>query len=226
MLLSEIHWSAQAGYPVLGSLQLLPLAGLALMVLLRHGRHTARLGLGLLALQLLLALDLLRRFDPGLHSQQFAERIDLPGALQYHAAVDGVSLLFILLTALLALMAGLYGRVQKLNPAPHYLAAIFALQVALVGMFATRDLLGFALLLGVELLAVAYMLWQWTTSGNDSLAMRRYLQFMGTGLLLLFAAVFLLGWHHAQHAGHWSFALADLRALPLPADQQTLLIIQ
>src|SRR5690606_25387329 len=44
MVLEEIHWTAQAGYPVLGMLQLLPLLGLALMLLLRESRGAANLG--------------------------------------------------------------------------------------------------------------------------------------------------------------------------------------
>lgn len=223
MLLEQIHWSAQAGYPVLASLQLLPLAGLLLMLALRRRAIAPALGLALLGAELLLALDLLRRFQPDQGARQFAEQLSLPGALQYHAAIDGVSLLFILLTALLALMVALYGRVRSLSPAQHYLAAIFAIEAALVGMFTTRDLLTFALLSGVELVAAGYLLWHWATSGNDSLAMRRYLQFMGIGLLLLLAGVFLLGWNHAYLTGTWSFDLADLVRAGVPGEMQSVL---
>jgi NADH-quinone oxidoreductase subunit M len=223
MVLEEIHWTTQAGYPVLGTLQLLPLLGLALMLLVRESRGAANLGLALLGVELLVALDLFRRFVPGQPGLQLGEQLSLPGALQYHAAIDGVSLIFMMLTALLALMVGLYGRVRNLAPARHYLALVFAVELALQGMFATRDLLAFVLLYAVELVAVAYLLWHWATSGNDSLAMRRYMQFMSTGLLLLLAGVFLLGWNHAQFAGHWSFELTDLMAMPIPTGLQSVL---
>lgn len=221
MLPGEVHWSTQAAYPVLGSLQLLPLFGLVLMLLLRRHAGVAHVGLTLLGAELLLALDMLRQFQPGQGTLQLAEQVVLPGALHYHAAIDGVSLLFMLLTALLALMVGLYGRVRKLQPAHRYLAAIFVIQAALMGMFATRNLLAFALLFAIELLAVAYLLWHWATSGNDSLAMRRYLQFMGTALALLLAGVFLLGWNHANLTGTWSFDLADLLQTRPPGGLQT-----
>ena len=225
MALNEIHWSAQAAFPLLGTLQLLPLLAMVLMLTLRKWRGVSTLGLALLGLQLLLALELWRRFDPGQPGLQLAEQLSLIGPLQYHAAVDGLSLVFMLLTALLALMVGLYGRVRELNPASRYLAAVFLAQATLQGMFATRDLLAFALLFGVELLAIAYLLWHWATSGGDSLAMRRYVQFMGTALLLLLLGVFLLGWHHAQVSGHWSFELAALLQTRPPIGLQSVLFL-
>jgi NADH-quinone oxidoreductase subunit M len=49
------------------------------------------------------------------------------------------------------------------------------------------------------------------------MAMQRYLQFMGTGLVLLFAGVFLLGWNYAEaNAGVWSFELDRLLGEQLP----------
>ena len=54
--------------------------------------------------------------------------------------------------------------------------------------------------------------------------MGRYLQFMGIGLFLLFAGVFMLGWNHADATGgQWSFDLHDLTMVPVPIEIQSVI---
>jgi NADH-quinone oxidoreductase subunit M len=221
--LPEIPWAAQAAYPLLATLQLLPIAGLALVAALRGTGLALGAGLATVALELGVALDLFRRYDPTQAALQLAEQLDILPPLVYHAAVDGMAVAFVLLTALLTLLLVVYGAVRGLRPVPRFLAAVLAAEAALVGMFTTVDLLWFVLLSALELVLVGYLLWRWATSPQKDLMFARYLQFMGTSLLLLAAGTFLLGWSHAgATGGTWTFNLRELAAVPVPAGVQSI----
>ena len=224
MNLAEIHWTTQSSYPILATLQLLPLLAIMLILSLRGKVTLYPVAIGLAVAELLLAFDLYRHFDPAESAMQLAEQLPLLPLLGYHAAVDGMSILFILLTAVLSLLVVLYAKVRKLANSANFLAMVFAIEVSLLGMFVTLNLLWFTLLSAVELLLIAYLLQRWAKAPQDDMAMGRYLQFMGIGLLLLLAGVFMLGWNHADATGgQWSFNLHDLTMVPVPIEIQSVI---
>jgi len=221
MDISELHWTAQAGYPVLAALQLLPLAAVGVLPLLRGKRLLYPVAIGLSLGEFLLACDLYRLFDATNAALQLAERLSLLPFLDYHTAVDGMSVLFVLLTTVLSLLVVLYAQVRKLADSSAFLAMVFAIQATLQGMFVTQDLLWFTLLSAVELVLIAYLLQRWAKAPQDESAMQRYLQFMGIGLLLLLAGTFMLGWNHADASGgQWSFDLQELSLQTVPLEIQ------
>ncbi|WP_054774242.1 complex I subunit 4 family protein, partial [Methylogaea oryzae] len=148
-----------------------------------------------------------------------AERLG-GGWLNYHLGVDGVSLLFVLLTAGLGFLALLYGRDGSTPPPRSYSAAVLAYQAVLVGLFASQDIWLFAWLSAAETGLALWLLWRWR-AGVSGPAMTHASQFLGGALILLLAAAVLLGWQHAESAGRWSFDLADLLEHPAPANLQT-----
>jgi NADH-quinone oxidoreductase subunit M len=223
MSFTELHWSTHAGQPLLALLQLLPLMAALAMRTLRHSPRVLQLGVLLALAELLLALGLYVAYDPANPAMQFAERVVLPGPLDYHAAVDGVSVLFILLTALVAVLVTLYGPVRGLAPAWRLLALIFAVEATLMGMFTTLNLLWFVLLSALQLGLIGSLLGRWATSSDKDLALTRYYEFMGTGVLLLLIGTLILGWGHTHEgAGHWAFDLFELSRLQVEPGFQTL----
>ena len=224
MDMAELHWTAQSSYPILATLQLLPLLAIVLLLSLRKRSALYAVAIGLALAELLLSIDLYQRFNPLEPALQFAERLPLLPVLGYHAAVDGMSVLLMLLTSLLSLLVVLYARVRKLARSATFLAMVFAIEASLQGMFVTQDLLWFTLLSAIELVLIAYLLQRWAKAPQDDMAMGRYLQFMGIGLLLLFAGTFMLGWNHADASGGtWSFDLHDLTLIPVPIEIQSVI---
>jgi NADH-quinone oxidoreductase subunit M len=223
MIFSEIHWSAQVGIPILTLLQLLPLLAAALMVILRKSDYLLLAALVSAGIEMLLGLELARHYDHDSGAMQFAERLDIFGLLNYHAAVDGISILFILLTALITILVMVYGPVRRLGSTWQFLAIVFLVEACLMGLFTTMNLLGFALLSLLQLGLVGYILWRWATSPEKDIALTRFYQFMGTGVALLITGTLILGWDHAYFTGSgWSFDLFDLAAAPVSAHFQTL----
>jgi NADH-quinone oxidoreductase subunit M len=218
----EIPWTAQAGYPILATLQLVPLMASIGALVLHSVRRLVPMGVLAAALELLVAVDLYRHFDSGQTAMQFAEYLPLLPPFSYHAAVDGLSVLFILLTALLTLMVVIYGPVRGLKPHSRLFAVVFAVEATLMSLFATVDLLWFVLQSAAQLALLGYLVWRWATSPAKDLALIRFLQFMSTGVLLMFAGTLMLGWNHANATGgQWSFDLYALSGVPLAASIQS-----
>lgn len=222
MPVAEIPWAASSGVPLLAAVQLLPLAAVAAMLVLRRTRLLAAVGFAFAIGELVLVLALYQRFDPQQAAMQFAERLAL-GRFSYHAAADRVTVVFMLLTAVVTLLVLVYGTILRLGPPDRFLAAVFGLQAVVQGMFATLNLFWFVMLSGIELMLVAYLLGRWSTSPEKELAIHRYQQFMGIGILLLAGGVTLLGWNYAdQNSGQWTFDLHDLMQVPVAAQIRSL----
>ncbi|MES9899183.1 MAG: NADH-quinone oxidoreductase subunit M [Sedimenticola sp.] len=215
--INEIHWTANQTLPLLAFLQLLPLAGVMIVLLVRRSRSLLfYVGLTFSIAELLLAFFVYWQYDSTTAAMQFAEHLELFPFFNYHAAVDGISILFLLLATLLCLLLVLYGAGCKLGYKWRFLVLLLVTESALVGMFVTQDLFWFLLLSVVEMLLAGFMLWQWSTAPDRDLAIARYLQFMGTGLLLLLVGILMLGWNHVDvTGGHLSFDLQMLIQTPV-----------
>ncbi|MCM8612939.1 NADH-quinone oxidoreductase subunit M [Accumulibacter sp.] len=210
--MSEILWSTQAGYPLLATLQWLPLAGGLLLPLIRGQALALILGRLFAVGELVVAIDLHARIDVLRAGLQFAERFDL---LAYHAAADGISVLFILLAALLGVLLSFYGMARQQISPVQLLSVLLLIESALMTMLTTLNLLWFAAASAVQLALVAYLLWRWASSSEENLALSRFLQYQFFGCGLFVAGALVLAWSHADViGGHWSFDLLDLLRTP------------
>jgi NADH-quinone oxidoreductase subunit M len=211
--------------PILSLLVFLPLFAMALAWAAQSTRQAFVLGVAAALLELGLSLWLLAAFDSGSAELQFVERIPLTPFLAYHLGVDGVSVLFVVLAALLTLCVVLYGEIVHESPAGIYVASVFAFQAVLMGLFLSVDLLEFWGVCLLELIPASFILWRWSFGRDRRRALLRYLRDMAGALALMLAAVLVIGWRHAEASGDWSFALADLLRTPLSEAQQGLAFV-
>ncbi|MCB1831761.1 MAG: NADH-quinone oxidoreductase subunit M [Chromatiaceae bacterium] len=217
MTFTELPWAVQINYPILATLQLLPLLAMAVALAWNGRRHLLWVGLSAAALELLLALDLYLTYDPGTGAMQFAERLSLLGPLEYHAAADGITVLFVLLNALLTLMVVIYSEARRLQPLSLVLAVVFLVEATLMSLLVSLNLFWFLFMSAAQFFPVGYLIWRWASAPEKDLALTRFLQFMGVGLVLLLAGTLMLGLNHADATGRWSFDLFDLAAVEVPA---------
>jgi NADH-quinone oxidoreductase subunit M len=210
-----LSWYTQLNFPLLATMQMLPLAGL-LLVRFSGERMAALAALVITTLEALLALYLYSQYNQEITAFQFAEYVNLYGPLDYHAAVDGVSVMFLMLTSFLVLIVSLYGPIRGLASQNRFQTTVLGTQACLVAMFVTLNLLWFVLISFIQLILLGYLLWRWATSPNKDTAFTRYLQFMGSGMLLLILGTLLIGWQYAEVHNHvWSFDLIELQASPI-----------
>ena len=212
MPVTEILWTTQAGYPPLATLQCLPLAGALLLLIMREDDLALVLGRLFAVAELVVAIDLYARIDVSTAIMQFAERLDL---LAYHAAVDGVSVLFILLTALLGVLLSFYGMARQQITPVQLLSVLLIIEASQMTMLTTMNLLWFAGASALQLALVGYLLWRWASAREENLALSRFLQYQLFGWCLFLAGSIVLVWSHADVlGGHWSFDLFDLLQTP------------
>lgn len=223
MNITELHWQNQAAYPVLFMLQLLPLVIAGFIYFSARKKNLSVFSFSASLLQLAQSIYLYLNYDAHNVAMQFSERVNVFGALNYHAAVDGISVLMILLTAVISLMVALYIHVIPVKNRNKFLAICFAVEATLMSQFATLDLLWFVLLSAIYLSFVGIILWRWSTSAESDLAITRYFQFMSMGILLLLAGTLLLGWNYSNTHEVWSFNLIELSQQTLSLEMQTII---
>ncbi|MEY2700609.1 MAG: hypothetical protein RIQ52_1364 [Pseudomonadota bacterium] len=179
------------------------------------GRHV---GTGILLLQLLLIVSMILGFDSSSGNTQYLSRwLILPG-MTITFAIDGTSLLFMLVSHLLALAALVYAPSEKMFPRGEAgLVLLFLVQAQLTAGFMIQDLVQFMAIDTLGLLAILYWI------GGDPatrIPIRRQL-LLGQGLMLL-AALILFTWVHAA-TGSWESSPEVLAAHPMDAKSQNIL---
>ncbi|MES2770755.1 MAG: proton-conducting transporter membrane subunit [Pseudomonadota bacterium] len=220
---------ANAPYPLLSTLQCLPLLGALLLFLWRgqadkqHGRASTLaiwLGRFIALLELFLVLDLYRRLDASNPQLQFAEHLP---SLGYHVAADGLTVLFMLLTALTTVLLSFYGMAREhLSPA-RLISILLLIEATLMSLLSTLNLLWFAAAASLQLILISYLLWRWASAEAERQALSRFLQYQLLGCALFMAGVVVLGWNHAdKHAGAWHFDLFELMQTPPSSTLQSL----
>jgi len=137
-------------WPILSTITFLPLVGALLIAALRGGDESADRNARFIALWTTLvtfALTLLlwRDFDPSTAQFQFVEQRAWLGVIKFHMGVDGISLPFVLLTALLmplCILASWQSITERVN---EYMIAFLVLETLMLGVFTSLDLVLFYL---------------------------------------------------------------------------------
>lgn len=218
----ELHWPTQAAIPILSLLLWLPAVVAAVLRFFNADTTVYRLALSTTLAEIAATIYLLRCFDADHGGMQLTERFGY-GWFNYHMGVDGLSLLFLPLVACLGLLALLHGRDGKHPPPPAYSCAVLAYQAALVGLLVSQDMLLFWLGTAVETAVALHLLRRWRV-GNADDAIVRCVQLLGGAVILLLAAILLMGWRFAEIYGYWSFDLADLATSHGSPNEQTAIL--
>jgi NADH-quinone oxidoreductase subunit M len=162
-----------------------------------------------------LSLLMVMRFDAGSAAMQFVERVVWIDSLSIHYAlgVDGIAVPLIVLTAFTSVIVVLAGYSGVRERVAQYNAAFLLLQGLMTGLFCATDAVLFYLFFEAMLIPMFLIIGIWGGPRRVYAAIKFFLYtFLGSVFLLL-GLVYLY-----RQGG--SFALADLQALPLSADEQ------
>lgn len=212
---NEILASVQLGFPILSMLIWLPVAGIAAIAALPGARTATHVAVLVSAAELLLALVLMSSFNLGVADLQFVER---PFGF-YVLGIDGISALFLPLTALLTLLATFSAYASVTQNLRSYQIALLGLCACLMGAFAAADLRLFWLFLSLEALPAWLLIARHGTGAQCTRAATHYLAVMAIASGLLFVGLeFLI----AETGG------ADFRTAlgtPVPAAAQPIAFV-
>ena len=214
---------SSAGFPVLTALVLLPIAAAIALQLVPTDRWASRLALGAMVAELIIAIGVLLGFHPGLAQTQFAERVEwIPtiGAV-YHVGVDGLSVLFVPLTALVAILALVSSWRAVHFHLRGFLASLLLLEAATMGIFVSLDLLLFFLFWEAMLVPTYTLIRVWGVGPGRQGAAGKYAMYMLVGSAPMLVAIALLGINAGDAAtGGYTFDLPALLGNPVPLSLQ------
>ena len=180
--------------PLLSLVTFVPLLG-ALAILLMPRPDSARwIALGTTIVTLILSLMVWAAFDPSNPGFQLVEKHDwLGGGISYHMGVDGISMLFVVLTAglmpfcIAASWESIETRVDE------YMVAFLVLETMMIGVFCALDLVLFYVLFEGGLIPMFLIIGVWGGKRRVYAAFKFFLYtFLGSVLMLL--AIIAIYW--------------------------------
>jgi NADH-quinone oxidoreductase subunit M len=193
----------------------LPLLGALLVAFESDPLRAKVIGLAASGAAFVASVLLAFQFDVGEAGLQLAERmvwIPTVGA-DFHLAVDGVSLVLILLTTFLTPLILLSSWNNVTDRVRGYILAFLVLEAAIIGVFAAGDLLVFYVFFEFTLVPMYLIIGIWGGKDRRYAAVKFFLYTLLGGLVMLLAVLYL----YAQ-AG--SFDYAAIRQLELGIVEQ------
>ncbi len=190
------------GFPLLSLLTFLPLVGAAIILSVRgeekvvaqNARWTA---LWTSIIVFLLSLALWFGFDKSSAEFQFTEEVDwLPDfGIGYHMGVDGISVLFVLLSTALTPLCILASWESIGTRVREYMISFLVLETMMVGMFCALDLVLFYVFFEGVLIPMFLIIGVWGGPRRVYAAMKFFLYTLAGSVLMLLAILWL--WYNA-----------------------------
>jgi len=183
-----------AGFPILSLVTFLPLAGAFIIMMVRGDEATVASNARWTALWtslivLALSLILWARFDTGTSDFQFVERVDwLPDyGVSYQMGVDGISVLFVLLSTVLTPLCILASWESVQTRVREFMVAFLVLETMMVGMFCALDFVVFYIFFEAVLIPMFLIIGVWGGARRVYAAFKFFLYTLAGSLLMLLA---------------------------------------
>jgi NADH-quinone oxidoreductase subunit M len=226
-----MHEELTFGFPILSLLILLPLLGALVISLLEDEDLINNAALAVSLVELVLAAIIVLRFVPDSAAMQFSERLPwiAPLGITYHLAVDGISVLFVALTALLTVLIVLYSMETVRRQIKTYYMALFALETTIVGIFVSIDLILFFVFWELMLIPSYFLIKLWGNGVERQYAALKFVLYTLLGSVFMLVGIVLLNLNYHDWAllhrlePAYSFDLLQLLSVPIPRDQQLLI---
>ncbi|MDA2938548.1 NADH-quinone oxidoreductase subunit M [Acidobacteria bacterium AH-259-A15] len=144
--------------------------------------------------------------------------IDAIGA-QYYFAIDGISLLLVLLTTLLGFIAILSSWSAITERVKEYYCYFLILQVGMLGVFMAFDFFLFYVFWEVMLVPMYFIIGVWGGPRKLYAAIKFFLYTLAGSVLLLLGILALYFYQHSV-TGVWSFDILGMQQLSIPLELQ------
>ena len=186
-------------FPILSSLILLPTIGAIFIFLSRSTKNSNFNNVKYVALfvsfsNFIISLYLWYIFDPNVSDFQFVEdRIWLKGFINYKVGIDGISILFIILSTLIAPLCIISVNKTINNKLKEFLIAILLMESLMIGVFCSLDLVVFYLFFEGGLIPMFLIIGIW---GGEKRVYSAFKFFLYTllGSVLMLVAIISIYW--------------------------------
>ena len=206
-----------AGAPILSVVTFLPLAGALFVALLsREAVQNIRYAtLWTTLITFAISLLIWINFDPNTAGFQFVEEREWLGPIKYKMGVDGISMLFVILTTFLMPLCILASWQSIEDRVKEYMIAFLVLEALMIGVFCALDLVLFYLFFEGGLIPMFLIIGVW---GGPRRVYASFKFFLYTllGSVLMLLAIIAMYWQ----AGTTDIAVL-LKSAAFPAEMQT-----
>lgn len=216
-------------FSILSLLIYSPLVGALLISLIPKDTAAKYLALFANLLVLLLAFVLLNQFDSSSADFQFVEKMSWISTLNidYLIGIDGISILFLPLTAILFSGVILAFWTSNRSLPRLYFSLLLLLETATLGIFTALDTVLFFLFWELTLVPIYFLVSLWGIGPNRRYAAVKYTLFMLAGGVPLLFGFIILAFDAAalDPAGQLTFNYLTLLNTPLSLESQTTIFI-
>jgi NADH-quinone oxidoreductase subunit M len=206
-------------WPVLSTVVFLPFLGALFIFLLRGEDEAAKRNARYIALwttivTFVVSLLIWRDFDPTTADFQFVEKHDwIGGVITYHLGVDGISMLFIILTTFLMPLCILASWRSVEERVREYMIAFLVLETLMIGVFCALDLIVFYLFFEGGLIPMFIIIGVWGGKRRVYASFKFFLYTLLGSVLMLLAIM-------AMYLQAGTTDIPTLLAYDFPADLQ------
>ncbi len=179
----------QLGYPMLSLLIFVPVAGAVALLFIRSSGAARWVALITSLAALGLSVSMLANFDSSTHNMQFGETLPWIKAwnINYKLGVDGISILFIALTALLTTLSIMVSWRAIEDRVREFMIAMLFLEAGMIGVFAALDLFLFYIFWEAMLIPMYLLIGVWGGPNRLYAAIKFFLYTLVGSVLMLVA---------------------------------------
>ena len=183
--------------PILSILIFIPVVGIFFMLLIRNNddqssqnlKHTA---LWIAFLNFIMSLSLLFSFDLNNPDFQFVEKYAwIESGISYHLGIDGVSILFVILTTMLVPICILASYESIKFSVKEYLISFLALETFMIGVFCSLDLVLFYLFFEGGLIPMFLIIGIWGGERRVYSTFKFFLYTLAGSVFMLLAIIYI-----------------------------------
>jgi NADH-quinone oxidoreductase subunit M len=208
-------------FPVLSTLIFLPVAGAAVLLLIPRSQETLIKWAALVVsiLDFCLSIPLFANFDKTTHLMQFAERHAWIPAwnINYSLGVDGISILFVLLSTLITILCVLISWNSIRAKVKEFFIAILFVEGAMIGVFCALDFFLFYIFWEAMLIPMYLLIGVWGGPNRVYAAVKFFLYTLVGSVLMLVGIIVLY-----FYAGR-TFDIVELATKSYPYNMQLVL---
>lgn len=207
-------------WPILTTITFAPLIGAMFLILIPVDSETAKrnvrnVTLFVTSFTFLLSLYIWLKFDNSSSDFQFVERVGwIPGFMEYHMGVDGISMLFVILTTFLMPLCILASWKSINTRVKEYMIAFLILETFMIGVFCALDMMVFYIFFEAGLIPMFLIIGIWGGKRRVYASFKFFLYTL-IGSVLMLLAMMAMYWQ----AGTTS--IPELLVFDFPAEMQT-----
>jgi NADH-quinone oxidoreductase subunit M len=215
------------GFPLLSAIVFAPAIGALLISVVPGTNHALIRWIAVIAALVSFGLSLaLLGYDP--NGAEFQFREDLPWieafGMRYTMGVDGLSMVLVLLTTLLSVVAIIYSWGPIQTKVKGYYATMLLLMVGMLGVFVSLDLFLFYVFWEISLFPMYFIIGIWG-GPRRIYATVKFVVYTLVGSLLMLVAILAVAIAHGNETGTFTFSYEALRGFAYADTLQALAFI-